>query len=825
MLKVSRKFLPIVAYAAAAGCARIATPTISPGVDAAVEMARPPVDAVVLSDLLPVTCGNGRQDSTEGCDDHNTMGGDGCTALCQVEAEWTCPVWGQACMNTARCGDATQSANEACDDGNSIDGDGCSSACAIESGWQCRVPGKRCAPFCGDSMIIGNENCDDGNSNNADGCSSTCLVEPGATCLVPGRPCTIAVCGNGMVEAGESCDTGALNGLFYGNALGCSKTCTQEPKCRDGATTRACDVTCGNGNVEMGEECDDGNLAAGDGCSPTCATEPGFTCNTEIRPDTQPCGVGGTAQCLRLPAIYRDFKSEKEIGGHPDFFYLGNGTGTTSATRRVCVPNSGGPAKLNDSTARCWDLARTTLDAAGKPSFNATRAGANLCDCQFTDWSHDTNGGHVVGYTITNSPLNGYTGTPVLDYSHAGHPSYHGPATMVKDTISFDQWFVDSAFTNNTHTVATLELGPLDGTNNLFRFQSQPNAVLGGFFPLDPPGNTPPPGVVRTTVTGEPLLCNLWPYWYSSAAFGAASGCRGDQYLFPPSVDATTLGCMNQVPPPGGVVCGNGIWISQMQGSFHNFWFTTEARYLFVFGGPFELQFYGDDDLFMFINGVLVLDLGGVHQRLPGRVQVAADGTASITEGGAINPTTGAINDCPGVDPNTLQISNATCPGGTCDCRTRLLNLGLAMGQTYEIAVFHADRHPTESNYQLTLSGFATNRSNCQSQCGDGVVTGAEECDDGDMNDDTAYGGCTTQCKFGPYCGDRVVSGTEQCDLGRMNGSPYGQRNGCTSGCTLPHYCGDAIVDTAGGEQCDQGETLNGLSDSLCDIACLIRIQ
>ncbi len=49
--------------------------------------------------------------------------------------------------------------------------------------------------------------------------------------------------------------------------------------------------------------------------------------------------------------------------------------------------------------------------------------------------------------------------------------------------------------------------------------------------------------------------------------------------------------------------------------------------------------------------------------------------------------------------------------------------LNLTPGQIYEIAVFHADRHPTESNYQLTLSGFTTNRSNCQPRCGDGVVS------------------------------------------------------------------------------------------------------
>ena len=787
---------------------------------------RPTPDGMAISDAIGLTCGNGRIDTSEGCDDGNNAGGDGCTQLCQVESDWSCTTPGQPCTFTAKCGDGKLSSNEACDDGNATAGDGCSVDCkTVETGWQCRVPGKHCVPACGDGKIIGTEACDDGNTANGDGCSSTCLREPGATCPTPGQPCMLAKCGNGKTEEGESCDAAALNGLFLGNATGCSKTCTKEPKCRDAnGITRACDVSCGNGSIEAGEDCDDGNQANGDGCTSACKVEMGFTCMPEMRPDTEPCmAAGNSGDCLRLPAIFRDFKSEKETGGHPDFFYLGSGTGTTATTKRVCVPNSGGPAKLNDSTARCWDLAKggtaaahDALDANGKPVFNATRTNGNQCDCQFTDWSHDTNGGKVPGYAMTNSPLNGL---PYVAGSN-GHPMYKGLVTIVKDAASFAQWFTDNTFTGNTHTVATLELAALAGSANQFRFSSVPHSVTGGFFPLDPPGTTPPPGTVRMTAGGEPLLCNLWPYWYSSASFGAGAGCKGDQYLIPPSVNAAAAECTSMTPPG----CLNGMWANQIQGTFHNFWYTTEARYLFNFNGAFNLQFYGDDDLFIFINGILVLDLGGVHQRLPGEVKVDATGLATITEGGALDPVSSNIVMCGGMDPYTMKVTNATCTGGTCDCRSRTINLGLVVGKTYEVAVFHADRHPTESNYQLTLSGFTTNRSNCMSRCGDGVATGAEECDDGAMNDDTLYGGCTTMCKFGPFCGDGMKNGTEACDLGRMNTSPYGDRNGCTPGCALPHYCGDGIVDTANGEKCDQGETLNGQSDSPCDAKCQIKL-
>jgi fibro-slime domain-containing protein len=152
-----------------------------------------------------------------------------------------------------------------------------------------------------------------------------------------------------------------------------------------------------------------------------------------------------------------------------------------------------------------------------------------------------------------------------------------------------------------------------------------------------------------------------------------------------------------------------------------NFYFTTEARYLFRYTrlprrpSPSMVT----TNVWVFVNGQLALDLGAPHERLEGSVRCERELRAR----------------------------------GWQDLRDRRLP---------------RRPPPARVDYQLTLSGFSTVRSVCTPRCGDGQVTAGEECDLGDgMNNDTTYNGCTTECRFGPFCGDGVVNGDESCDDGR----------------------------------------------------------
>ena len=149
-------------------------------------------------------------------------------------------------------------------------------------------------------------------------------------------------------------------------------------------------------------------------------------------------------------------------------------------------------------------------------------------------------------------------------------------------------------------------------------------------------------------------------------------------------------------------------------------------------------------------------------------------------------------------------------------CRARL-----TVGRVYELIVFHAERHCCGSNFQLTLSGFASRASSCDPTCGDGVVTRFELCDDGPGMNTGAYGRCGMDClSRGPFCGDMLVEPlVEACDAGTDDND--GRYGGCNPDCTQGPRCGDAVRQDP--EECDAGAE-NGASGSACGATCQLLL-
>lgn len=90
----------------------------------------------------------------------------------------------------------------------------------------------------------------------------------------------------------------------------------------------------------------------------------------------------------------------------------------------------------------------------------------------------------------------------------------------------------------------------------------------------------------------------------------------------------------------------------------HNYHFTTEIAAEFEYRGGETFTFSGDDDVWLFVNGKLALDLGGHHEREDATVDF--DALAGY--------------------------------------------LGIEVGGTYTLRLFHAERHTSESHFRLETS-------------------------------------------------------------------------------------------------------------------------
>jgi cysteine-rich repeat protein len=612
------------------------------------------------------------------------------------------------------------------------------------------------AAHCGDGVTDTGEACDDGNTVGGDGCSARCVVEGG--------------CGDGIVQAAEACDDGNTTAND-----GCSASCVVEAGWE--CPGNACRTICGDGVITAPETCDDANTVSWDGCTACqvdndgcAAAKPLDLLDTD--PDPNVWLWSGTTAGKRADFNSQPFCSQS--GGRRDAVTAF--TAPAAGTYQIVMnpASSGFDAVVFAYRGTCGGTTSAACKDGGNPETTEMTLEANE-----TVW--------IVADGYSNSTGDSNSGPFTLKVTRY----YCGDGTR-RTGEQCDTGTANSDVTANAcRTDCTLarcgdgviDTGELCDDGNL----ADGDGCANDCNPEAGCGN----GLVdagegcddanRATGDGCSATCAVEAGW--SCPSNVCAPVCGD------GLTVGTEGCDD-----GNAIAWDGCTACRIDGDNC----ASAVPLALVDENP-------DPRAWTWQSSTLPLRHDFVASCSDSLLRDAVTAfTAPVSAIYHVEVTTAWDAVVSARQKSCEAASEMACADGPA-AGTEVMDLNLLAGQTVWLLV---DGYGTAADdtdvgpFLLTVA---------QRYCGDGVVTGTEQCDMGDENSDTSPNACRLDCTV-PSCGDGVVDRGERCDDGNnLDG------DACSANCLLAGLCGNGTVDA--GEGCDDADLVP--TDG-CTSACTV---
>ena len=823
------------------------------------------------------------------CTEHLLTGTPGsCDVLCHTNIVSAC-VHGDGCCPAGCsfgvdddcemvCGNAVVEGNELCDgncpsdcdDGNDctndfLQGDAslCSATCVHEEITSCvdsdgccaagceHPEDNDCSPLCGNGVVDAGETCDgDCPTTCSDGdlCTHDSLIGTSATCnaacaFVPVLNCESgdgccasgcnqvvdsdcsSICGNGILELGESCDDG--NELDDGN--GCTHDCQNNALCGDGTIQslfELCDDgfqdACGTCNSQctgsgLGSSCGDGTVCSefetcDDGFTDTCGS-----CNAD-------CTGPGTGSQCGDGTVCSEFETCDD--GFTDACGDCNATCTGPGAASEC-----GDGQLCAAFEVCDD---GYTDACGTCNADCSGEGAGFecgnaevcpefesCDDGFVDSCGSCNmtcsgpgTGSVCGdgeyCPESESCDDGFTGPCGTCNATCNGP---GIDPVCGDDIFCPQFEIcDDGFTDMcgscNYNCTALGTGAICGDGAMC---PELEACDDGFTDACGSCNASCTAPGLGNVCGDGVVCpelEICDDGNATACDGCSGDCRRQDNVCGDGVlecsefcdDGNTLGNDDCNANCSTSLCGDGL-LNQRLLAVTSLTFTfaaidcgsQNAQAVFTVNGEEFARADFENDCFCGdrSQSVSTTNEDLLAQLLDGEntYGFSVEGSDTYTYWAKVKvDDTGEETVIYEQDAGVAS-SNASIP-----CGSAIFSVTPSV--TASMSLYAAE--PCDDGN--TLNGDGCDNNCTVSACGNGIQAGSEACD---ASGATAL--CDADCTW-VECGDGTVNivASETCDDGNDS-----SEDGCSALCQL-ETCGDGVVQLSLGESCDDGNHVTG---------------